>query len=141
MENFTPYSALLGGALIGTAATMLLWINGRIAGISGIVYGLAPPVWTDASWRLLFLAGLVLGTVVYRVASGDATTISIEASMPVLVVGGLLVGFGTQMGGGCTSGHGVCGIARLSKRSMVATATFMATAGATVFLARHVIGA
>ncbi|MFQ5972772.1 MAG: YeeE/YedE family protein [Alphaproteobacteria bacterium] len=140
MENFTPYSAVLGGVLIGIAATILLWINGRIAGISGITYGLAPPVRADASWRLLFLAGLVLGTLLYRVASGDATTISIEAPMPLLVAGGLLVGFGTQMCGGCTSGHGVCGIARLSKRSMVATLTFMATAGATVFVVRHILG-
>jgi hypothetical protein len=139
IENFTPVSALVGGALIGLAATILLLLNGRIAGISGIAGGLAPPVRGDIAWRLLFVAGLVIGAGLYRL--GDPTsTIEIESSIPVLVAAGLLVGFGTQLGRGCTSGHGVCGLARLSPRSLVATAVFMAVAGITVYVVRHVIG-
>lgn len=139
IENFTPVSALVGGALIGLAATILLLWNGRIAGISGIAGGLAPPVRGDIAWRLLFVAGLVIGAGLYRL--GDPTsTIEIESSIPVLVAAGLLVGFGTQLGRGCTSGHGVCGLARLSPRSLVATAVFMAVAGITVYVVRHVIG-
>ena len=140
MENFTPVSALAGGLLIGTAASLLLWLNGRIAGVSGIAWNLIARPREDADWRLAFLVGLVLGALLYRGLSGDGLAVVIEGSWPVLILGGLLVGFGTQLGGGCTSGHGVCGIARLAPRSIVATITFMASAIVTVFVVRHLIG-
>lgn len=139
MENFTPISALLGGLLIGAGATLLLAVNGRIAGVSGILGGLLErPGPGDAAWRTLFLGGLVLGALAWRLAAPTGQTIAIDASLPVLVVGGLCVGLGTRIGGGCTSGHGVCGIARLSPRSIAATLTFMLSAAVTVFLVRHV---
>ena len=140
MENFTPLSALAGGLMIGISASALLLVAGRMAGISGIVAGLLPPAQGDALWRLLFLGGLVVGVLAYRALRPDDVTLTFDASMPVIVVGGLLVGFGTRFGGGCTSGHGVCGIGRRSPRSIVATAIFMATAGITVFAVRHLIG-
>jgi uncharacterized membrane protein YedE/YeeE len=140
VENFTPGSALLGGALIGVAATMLLVLNGRIAGVSGIAGGLLRASSGDVAWRLLFLLGLALGAAAYAFVLPQPLTIRIDASLPVVVLGGLLVGFGTQLGGGCTSGHGVCGIARLSRRSIVATLVFVVTAAATVYVARHVVG-
>lgn len=140
IEGFTPVSALVGGALIGLAATLLLLGIGRVAGVSGIVGGLLSRRRDDVAWRALFACGLVLGVGLYRLLAPDAPMIRIDASLPVLVVGGLLVGFGTQLGSGCTSGHGVCGIARLSPRSLAATAVFMASAVATVFVARHVVG-
>jgi uncharacterized protein len=140
IEGFTPASALLGGALIGLAATALYAATGRIAGISGIAGGLLRAgSAADATWRLVFLAGLVIGAALIALAGG-APALRIEASWPVLVVGGLLVGYGTQLGGGCTSGHGVCGIARLSPRSIAATVVFMAAAAATVFVMRHIVG-
>lgn len=138
IENFTPVSALLGGALIGVAATLLLLLNGRIAGVSGIAGGLLRPATGDVIWRALFLLGLMIGAGGYGLV--DQVPIRIDASLPILVLGGLLVGFGTQLGRGCTSGHGVCGIARLSPRSIVATLVFMISAGLTVYLVRHVIG-
>lgn len=140
MENFTPYSALIGGAFIGVAASMLLLLNGRLAGVSGIVYGLLPPARGDASWRLLFVAGLVIGTGLYAALAGDAYEITFHASWPLLIIGGVLTGLGTRVGGGCTSGHGVCGIGRLSVRSIVATGTFMVAGGLTVFVVRHLLG-
>ena len=140
MENFTPYSALAGGALIGLAASALLLMNGRIAGISGILGGLLAPARGDIAWRLLFLAGLVGGALLYRIVGADGLVVRFDAAYPVIVAGGLLVGFGTIIGGGCTSGHGVCGVARLSPRSLVATLTFLATGVATVFVARHLVG-
>lgn len=140
MENFTPYSALAGGALIGLAASALLLMNGRIAGISGILGGLLAPARGDIAWRLLFLAGLAGGALIYRIVGADGLVVRFDAAYPVIVAGGLLVGFGTIIGGGCTSGHGVCGIARLSPRSLVATLTFLVTGVATVFLARHLVG-
>lgn len=140
MENFTPISALIGGLMIGGAAAILLWLNGRIAGVSGIAWNLIARPREDGNWRLAFLTGLVLGAFIYRWVSGDAVVPVIEASWGVLIMGGLLVGFGTQLGGGCTSGHGVCGIARLSPRSIVATLIFMASAIATVFVVRHLLG-
>ncbi len=136
--NFTPVSALAGGALIGIAATALYASIGRIAGISGIAGGLLRGS-ADAAWRIAFLAGLVIGAAGVAHLAGMAAP-RIDTSWPVLVLGGLLVGFGTQLGGGCTSGHGVCGIARLSPRSIVATLVFMAAAMVTVFLVRHAIG-
>lgn len=139
IENFTPVSALVGGALIGLAATLLLWLTGRIAGVSGIAGGLLARQAGDMVWRALFIVGLVVGAGLYGLAA--PVPLRIEASWPVLLIGGLLVGYGTQLGRGCTSGHGVCGIARLSARSTVATLVFMASAMVTAFLARHVIGA
>ena len=139
MENFTPYSALIGGALIGLAAALLWVANGRIAGISGILGGLGSASADDVGWRVAFLVGLVAAPVIYLLIAGSPA-ISIEASPVVLTAAGLLVGFGTRLGGGCTSGHGVCGIARLSWRSIAATGLFMTAAAVTVFVARHVVG-
>ena len=115
MENFTPVSALIGGALIGGAATLLLALNGRIAGVAGILGGLLPAAKGDAAWRLLFLAGLVIGALAYATLSGNAPLV-IDATLPMLIAGGLITGFGARLGGGCTSGHGVCGLGRLSPR-------------------------
>jgi uncharacterized membrane protein YedE/YeeE len=137
IENFTPVSAIVGGALIGLAATLLLWLNGRIAGISGILGGIVDPAPGDLAWRVLFLLGLVLGAGAHALVWPVA--VEIDAALPLLVLGGLLVGFGTQLGSGCTSGHGVCGIARLSPRSIVATLVFMLAAGVTVYVMRHVL--
>ncbi len=139
MENFTPVSGLIGGLLIGLAAALLLLLNGRISGISGIVGGLLAPKSSDAGWRVVFIAGLLLGAFGYMLATGGAMPVRMQASMPVLVVAGLLVGFGTRFGSGCTSGHGLCGIGRLSKRSIVASVVFFGVAMLTVFLTRHVI--
>lgn len=140
MENFTPVSALIGGLMIGGAASLFLWLNGRIAGVSGIAWGLLARPREGSAWRLAFLVGLVLGALLFRLASGDAFVLSIQASWVTVIVGGLLVGFGTQLGAGCTSGHGVCGLARLSPRSLAATVAFIASAMATVFVARHLLG-
>ena len=141
MENFTPVSALFGGVLIGFAAAILLLFNGRLAGVSGIAGGLTALNKGDMSWRVLFLGGLVVGALGYGLAVPSSTSITISDSLPVLVLGGLAVGFGSRMGGGCTSGHGVCGMARVSVRSMVATGTFMVVAMVTVFIARNLGGA
>lgn len=138
IENFTPVSALVGGALIGAAAVLLLLLNGRIAGVSGIAGRLLQPRRDDTAWRVLFLVGLVVGAAAYGLVA--PVSIEITNSWPVLVIGGLLVGFGTQLGSGCTSGHGVCGIARLSPRSIAATLVFVASAIVTVFVTRHVVG-
>lgn len=140
MENFTPLSALIGGALIGAAASLLLWLNGRIAGISGIAGGLFTRDWADMAWRIAFLGGLVIGVAAYLAANGPLRAIGLEGTVPVLIAGGFLVGFGTRLGGGCTSGHGVCGLARLSPRSLAATVTFMIAAGVTVYAVRHLMG-
>jgi uncharacterized membrane protein YedE/YeeE len=140
MENFTPYSALLGGALIGLAATLMLWVNGRITGISGILGGVLFPAKTDALWRVLFIGGLLSGAVVYTLVNGAPIDLQPQATPLLSVVAGFLVGFGTRLGSGCTSGHGICGIARVSKRSFAATGVFMCTAVVTVFLVRHVLG-
>jgi uncharacterized membrane protein YedE/YeeE len=138
MEHFTPIASLLGGLLIGGAAALLLLGNGRIAGVSGIAAGLITRQPEQRVWRGLFLAGLLVGAAVAS-AVGMAPIVTIGADWPVTVVGGLIVGFGTRLGGGCTSGHGVCGLARLSPRSLAATAIFMATGMVTVFVIRHVI--
>jgi hypothetical protein len=140
MENFTPASAAIGGLLIGISATVLWIANGRIAGISGIVGGLLTARLDDIAWRVAFLAGLIAAPLVYGWATGSLPPISISVPPLIVIAGGLLVGFGTRLGGGCTSGHGVCGLARLSPRSLVATALFMATAVVTSFLLRHAIG-
>jgi len=137
--EFTPVSATIGGALIGLAAVILMAGNGRIAGISGVLGGLIAPRQSGAerAWRAAFIAGLVLAPVIY-IAFGPAIEVTIPASTPLLIAAGLLVGVGTQMGSGCTSGHGVCGISRLSPRGIVATLTFMASGAVAVFLVRHV---
>jgi len=140
MEHFTPISALIGGLLIGASAALLLVLNGRIAGISGILGGLVPPERGQARWRLAFLAGMFIAPLVYVGFGGILPTVVVDAPLPMLVVAGLIVGFGTRLGSGCTSGHGVCGIGRGSPRSLVATAVFLTVAVATVFVTRHVIG-
>ena len=138
MEDFTPVSGLVGGLLIGLAVVLLLLLNGRLAGISGIVGGLVAPKGTDRGWRAAFVAGLVLGASAYVLATGDLS-VSVQASVPVLVVAGLLVGFGARLGSGCTSGHGLCGMARLSRRSIAATSVFFGVAILTVFLVQHAL--
>jgi uncharacterized membrane protein YedE/YeeE len=139
VENFTPISGLIGGVLIGLATTLMLLLNGRIAGISGIVGGLLAHKGSEVGWRAVFVAGLLLGAFVYMLATGGAFPVRVEASLPVMVVAGLLVGFGTRLGSGCTSGHGVSGIARFSKRSIVATLVFMGSGIITVFLTHHAL--
>jgi uncharacterized membrane protein YedE/YeeE len=135
---FTPLSAAVGGALIGLAAALLLLFNGRVAGISGILGGLLRPQSGDAAWRVAFIAGIVIAPAAYALFTRLPAT-AIDASYPMLVAAGLLVGIGTRYGSGCTSGHGVCGISRLSPRSLVATALFMAAGFATVFVVRHAL--
>ena len=139
MENFTPISGLIGGLLIGLSATLMLLLNGRIAGISGIVGGLLTRKGSEVGWRAMFVAGLLLGAFVYMLATGGALPVRIEASLPIVVVAGILVGFGTRLGSGCTSGHGVSGLARFSKRSIVATSVFMGAGIVTVFLTHHTL--
>ena len=135
MDNWL--SALVGGALIGLSATLLLWSIGRIAGISGIVNGLGTAPRSDRAWRAAFLIGLMLAGGIAMQLLPHAPAREQTGSTPILLLAGLLVGFGTRMGSGCTSGHGVCGLGRLSWRSLAAVLTFMATAIATVFLMRH----
>ena len=140
MDGFTPVSAAAGGALIGLSAA-LLWAGlGRIAGISGILGGLLRPRGGEVAWRAAFLGGLMGAPVLYALLGGTVPTGTFQAGPGILVAAGLLVGFGTRLANGCTSGHGVCGLARLSPRSMAATALFMGAAALTVFLVRHVIG-
>ncbi|MCP3401221.1 YeeE/YedE family protein [Bradyrhizobium sp. CCGB20] len=135
---FTPMASLLGGALIGLAAVLLMWATGRIAGVSGIAARLFPP-YEDREFagRLAFVAGLVAAPILVRIAGGSLPAQTIAAGTPVLIVAGLLTGFGAVWGSGCTSGHGVCGLSRLSLRSLVATIIFMAAGIATVFVMRH----
>ena len=147
MENFTPISAGIGGILIGLAASMLLLTHGRIAGISNILSGFFEPNASDKTWRILFFAGLIIGSSIYVILEERFLEINLnpfqlndQNHIVFLVVGGLLVGFGSQVGSGCTSGHGVCGLGRLSFRSLVATITFMITACLTVLVVRYLIG-
>lgn len=134
-------AATVGGALIGLSAVLLMSTAGRIAGISGFVSRLLPPYTDNAfSVRAAFILGLIAAPLAYRYATGDGIDVAVSGNVPLLLAAGLLVGFGAVRGGGCTSGHGVCGIARFSPRSIVATLAFMATAIATVFIIRHVIG-
>jgi uncharacterized protein len=137
-SHFTPWASLAGGLLIGTAAAMFLLLNGRIAGISGILGGLLRPRAGDAGWRVAFLLGLVAAPLLYELAA-PLPAVQFDAGTAVLVVAGLLVGIGTRYGSGCTSGHGVCGLSRLSPRSLVATASFMVAGFVTVFVVRHLI--
>lgn len=140
MESFTPIASTLGGLLIGLAAAGLLMFHGRIAGISGIAGGIFRRQEGDTAWRIMFLVGLFAAGVVWSYFRPEDYAFEIERSTVALVVAGLTVGVGTQLGSGCTSGHGVCGIGRLSKRSTVATVTFMATAAVTVFIVNEVLG-
>jgi uncharacterized protein len=136
--SFTPIASVLGGALIGLSAVMLMAFTGRIAGVSGIASRLLPP-YEDKEFagRLAFVAGLVVAPLLVRLVTGSWPSQSIVAGAPILIIAGLLVGFGSVWGNGCTSGHGVCGLSRLSMRSLIATGIFMATAIVTVFLTRH----
>ncbi len=141
MDHFTPFSSLFGGILIGLSAVALLLLNGRIAGISGIASGLlsfsdqAP----DRGWRLAFVAGLIAAPLGLVLLGGERPAMSFVVPLPLIFVAGALVGFGTVLGNGCTSGHGICGIARLSPRSIVATAVFMAAGVAAAFVGQHLI--
>lgn len=139
MQDFTPFSGLLGGLLIGLAVATLLLLNGRIGGISGIVGGLLASRTPEVGWRAAFVVGIIAGAFLYMAATGDTDVVSVRATLPAVIVGGLLVGFGTRLGSGCTSGHGLCGLARFSRRSAVATAVFFGVAILTVFLTRHVL--
>ncbi len=139
MTEFEPISALIGGGLIGVAASLLLLANGRIAGVSGILGRTLAFESGQHAWRVLFLLGLPVGAGFVGWVQGGLVT-DISASTPVLIVAGLFVGFGTRLGNGCTSGHGVCGMARGSRRSLAATCTFMITAALVVFVVRHVLG-
>ena len=137
MHDFTPISALLGGMLIGLASVWLLAANGRVAGVSGILHGMFS--WPGAGWRAAFIAGLLLAGVAWQ-AAGAPLQLRAGFSPVLAAVAGVLVGFGTRMGGGCTSGHGVCGLGRMSVRSLVAVAVFMATGMASTYVMRHVLG-
>jgi hypothetical protein len=140
MENFTPITAMIGGVLIGISATLLLWFNGRIAGISGIFYGAFEGAAHDKAWRWWFLIGLLIGAGFYVWLWPLSFVPRTDFPVSVLIIAGLLVGLGTRMGSGCTSGHGVCGLARLSLRSLIATIVFMLTAIITTYIIRHVLG-
>ena len=137
-NNFTPWTSLAGGLMIGLAATLLLLFNGKIAGISGILGGALRPQRGDVAWRLAFLGGLVASPLLYVLAR-PLPEVQIEASYLMLLIAGLLVGVGTRYGSGCTSGHGVCGISRRSPRSVVATVAFMFAGFLTVYIVRHVL--
>lgn len=139
-ETFTPVASLLGGVLVGLGASLLLFCNGRVAGVSGIVGGVLFPSRADLRWQGAFVLGLLAGGATMRIALPQAFAITVPEPGVLVVVAGLLVGFGTRLGGGCTSGHGVCGISRGSTRSVVATLAFMATGFLTVLLVRRTLG-
>ena len=141
MTEFTPLASLIGGMMIGASVLMLMAFNGKIAGMSSITSQSLPP-WSglpDTVWRIAFIAGLFGAPFIFQAINGPVHQ-TVSGNLPLMVVAGLLVGFGSVMGSGCTSGHGVCGLARLSPRSAVSTGTFMAVAAATVFVTRHIIG-
>ncbi len=140
MTEFTPFQSLLGGALIGLSAVLLMALHCRIAGMTGILSGVIPPLVPDWQWRAAFLVGSVVAPLAYLFAGGHIA-FSVPVSTSALVVGGLLVGVGVHFGNGCPSGHGICGLSRLSPRSLAAVLTFMATAFVTVFVTRHLLGA
>lgn len=140
MTEFTPLSAALGGILIGFSALILFLFDGRIAGISGILGNLLALRTGEIAWRAAFLVGLIAAPALYAAAGGTLPPLTVTSSVPVLIIGGFLVGFGTRLGNGCTSGHGVCGMARLSPRSIAATLIFMMVAAIMVFIMRHLIG-
>lgn len=139
---FTPWQSLGGGALIGVAATLLMLTLGRVMGATGLLAGvLTPSAHPDLGWRLAVLLGMISGPIAVFAVTGQMPLLQVPVSMPMLLVGGFIVGIGVTFGSGCTSGHGVCGMARLSRRSIAATVTFMVTTGLTVFVIRHVLGA
>ncbi len=141
MENFTPYLSLAGGVLIGISASILMYLNGRIAGISGIVAGVfSAASMTEKAWRLAFVIGLVIGGAIYMHFFPITIAPRELMSTELLIVGGLVIGFGTTMGSGCTSGHGICGVSRFSLRSLVATATFLLSGIVTVYVFKQIIG-
>jgi uncharacterized membrane protein YedE/YeeE len=140
MQHFTPFASLAGGALIGLAASILLLWNGRVAGVIGIFGGMFTSDKSELSWRAAFIGGLIAGGLALYLIAPSVFTIGVDRSLAVVAIAGLLVGFGARMGGGCTSGHGVCGLSRLSKRSLIGTMTFMATGAITVFLVRTLFG-
>jgi len=140
MANFTPLTAAIGGALIGLAAALLMLLTGRVAGISGILGGCLAPGSTDKEWRLAFLIGMILAPLSATLVGYNLIKPQMPSSFVAIGVAGLLVGFGSRLGGGCTSGHGICGVARLSPRSITATAVFMATAILAVGFTRHILG-
>jgi len=140
MENFTPVSALGGGVMIGAAAVILMLFSGRVAGIAGIIGGVFDSKLRDVGWRLAFVLGLMAGPYLVTFAGDTLPDVDVAAPLPVVIAGGLLVGVGTRLGNGCTSGHGVCGLARFSRRSAVATVVFMAMAAIVVFVVRHWAG-
>lgn len=140
MTNFTPYSAALGGFILGFAAFLLIYFNGKIAGISGILSNVVINKCAQLSWQVYFLLGLIIAPLAVAPFDFNLPS-SIDLSWSQIIVGGLLVGFGSRLGSGCTSGHGICGIGRFSQRSMVATICFMASAIITVFISRHILGA
>lgn len=137
-QNFTPWSALAGGAIIGLAAALLVLFNGRIAGISGIIGGLIKPKAGDVNWRLAFMLGLIAAPIVWQFFA-VLPNIQIDTSYTLLVMAGLITGIGTRYGSGCTSGHGICGLSRLSPRSIIATLAFMGTGFVMVYIMRHVL--
>jgi uncharacterized membrane protein YedE/YeeE len=140
MHDFTPLASLLGGVLIGLSASAMLLLDGKIAGISGILAGVLKPVKGDTLWRVCFLTGLLAGGLLLKEFLPGAFEFGLIRPFPLLAIAGLLVGFGTRLGSGCTSGHGVCGISRLSPRSLVATATFIFTGALVVYLLNHLAG-
>lgn len=133
--DFTPINSLIGGMLIGAAASILILLNGKIAGISGILGGLLPPKKNDTAWRVLFLLGLIISPVIYSLFYA-LPSITVSANSMQIITAGLFVGIGTRYGSGCTSGHGVCGIARLSPRSIAATVTFILAGAVTVYVSK-----
>lgn len=140
VTDFTPISATLGGALIGLASVLLMAFRGNIYGATGILSGaIFPSSSSDWRWRVVLILGMITGPLVYLMFAGEMPAIDVPASPLITIIGGILVGIGVTFGSGCTSGHGVCGIARLSPRSIVATITFMATTAITVFVVRHLI--
>lgn len=139
--QFTPWLSLSGGVLIGIASVLLMLVHGRIMGATGILAGfVAPASWRDWQWRAAVIAGMISAPLAYLLVTGSFPTIDVPVSMPMLVIGGFIVGIGVTFGSGCTSGHGVCGMARLSPRSIAATLSFMLATFITVFVVRHVIG-
>jgi uncharacterized membrane protein YedE/YeeE len=138
MTDFTPIQSLIGGILIGLSAVLLMALHGRVAGMTGILTGVIPPMSSDWPWRAAFLAGAVVAPIIY-LAAGGVIPFEVPVSTGALIFGGLLVGIGVHFGNGCPSGHGICGLARFSPRSLAAVVTFMLTAFATVFVVRHVI--
>ncbi|EIV8508346.1 YeeE/YedE family protein [Vibrio parahaemolyticus] len=139
MLNVIPWESLFGGILLGISATILLLVNGKIAGISGIMNGIMSPKKGDYSWRLLFAVGMIAGGLISILMLGVAVPSTANLSLGMVIAAGFLVGIGTRLGNGCTSGHGICGMGRLSKRSIVATCVFMAVAGLTVFVRLHLV--